>query len=45
MVRILTKDFTELDLTKGFEFQIEMENPMLEEDRLSARRFRFRRVR
>ena len=34
MVRILTKDYTELDLTKGFEFQIEMENPMLEEDHI-----------
>ena len=31
MVRILTKDYTELDLTKGFEFQIEMENPMLDD--------------
>ena len=36
MVRILTKDFTELDLTKGFEFQIEMENPMLEEDHIPS---------
>ena len=36
MVRILTKDYTELDLTKGFEFQIEMENPMLEEDHIPS---------
>ena len=36
MVRIMTKDFTELDLTKGFEFQIEMENPMLEEDHIPS---------
>ncbi len=36
MVRILTKDYTELDLTKGFEFQIEMENPMLEEEHIPS---------
>ncbi len=34
MVRILTKDYTELDLTKGFEFQLELDNPMLEDDHL-----------
>lgn len=36
MVRILTKDYTELDLTKGFEFQIEMENPMLDEEHIPS---------
>ena len=36
MVRILTKDYTELDLTKGYEFQIEMENPMLDEEHLPS---------
>ena len=30
MVRILTPDFNELDLTPGFEFQVEMTNPMLD---------------
>lgn len=30
MVRILTQDFNELDLTPGFEFQIEMSNPMFD---------------
>lgn len=30
MVRILTQDFTELDLTPDFEFQVEMENPMFD---------------
>ena len=35
-VRILTKDYTELDLTKGFEFQIEMENPMLDEEHIPS---------
>lgn len=34
MVRILTKDYTELDLTKGFEFQLELDNPILEDDHL-----------
>lgn len=36
MVRILTKDYTELDLTKGYEFQIEMENPMLDEEHIPS---------
>ena len=36
MVRILTKDYTELDLTNGFEFQIEMENPMLDEEHIPS---------
>ena len=36
MVKILTKDYTELDLTKGFEFQIEMENPMLDEEHIPS---------
>lgn len=30
MVRILTQDFNELDLTPGYEFQIEMSNPMFD---------------
>lgn len=36
MVRILTKDYTELDLTKGYEFQIEMENPMLDKEHIPS---------
>ena len=36
MVRILTKDYTELDLMKGYEFQIEMENPMLDEEHIPS---------
>ena len=34
MVRILTSDFNELDLTPGYEFQIEMSNPMLDSGHL-----------
>lgn len=36
MVKVLTKDYTELDLTMKYEFQIEMENPLLKEDHLPS---------
>ena len=34
MVRILTSDFNELDLTPGYEFQIELSNPMFDSGHL-----------
>lgn len=34
MVRILTEDFIELDLAPGYEFQIEMSNPMFDSGHL-----------
>ena len=34
MIRILTQDFTELDLVPGTEFQLTMENPMFDEGHL-----------